>query len=442
MLSEWRYSPCCKVDVWKGANSMSLLIKNGRVINPKTKVDAVMDILVEHGIITKIAHSIDQSAECIIDAKNMWVVPGLIDVHVHLREPGFEHKETIESGTKSAAAGGFTTICAMPNTNPVVDNEIIVEYIKMKAEKTGVVNVLPIGSITKGQRGEELANIGQMVKAGICAISEDGHTVMNASLMNMALKYAKMFNIPVMSHCEDKTMASGAMNAGDVSALIGLKGIPREAEEVITARDIILARGAGASLHICHVSTEGAVQLIREAKNRNEQITAEVCPHHFALTDEAVNGYDTNTKMNPPLRTQKDVDSIKKALKENVIEIIATDHAPHHADDKNCEYENAAFGIVGLETAVPLCMTELVHQGVLSPTELIEKLTVNPAKLINLDKGSLEVDKIADITIIDPNEEFTIDVESFYSKGKNSPFHAYKAKGRVKNTIVSGKVVF
>lgn len=442
MLLEWHCFLCYKADAWKGANSMSLLIKNGRVINPKTKVDAVMDILVEDGIITNMAESIDNSADHTVDANNMWVVPGLIDVHVHLREPGFEYKETIETGTKSAAAGGFTTICAMPNTNPVIDNEILVEHVKIKAEQTGVVNVLPIGSITKGQRGEELANIGQMVKAGICAISEDGHTVMNASLMNMALKYAKMFNIPVMSHCEDKTMASGAMNAGNVSALIGLKGIAREAEEVITARDIILARGVGAALHICHVSTEGAVQLVREAKNRNEQITAEVCPHHFALTDEAVKDYDTNTKMNPPLRTQKDVDSIKKALKENVIEIIATDHAPHHTDDKNCEYEKAAFGIVGLETAIPLCMTELIHGGILSPTELIEKLTVNPAKLINLDKGSLEVGKVADITIIDPSEEFTIDVSKFHSKGKNSPFDGYRAKGRVKRTIVSGKIVF
>ena len=421
---------------------MSLLIKNGRVINPKTKVDAVMDVLVENGMIVKMEHDIDQSAEHVVDAKNMWVVPGLIDIHVHLREPGFEHKETIETGTKSAAAGGFTTICAMPNTNPVVDNEILVEYIKMKAAKTGVVNVLPIGSITKEQRGEELSNIGQMVKAGICAISEDGHSVMNASLMNMALKYAKMFNIPVLSHCEDKTLASGAMNAGNVSALIGLRGIAREAEEVIIARDIILARGVGASLHICHVSTDGAVQLIREAKSRHEQVTAEVCPHHFTLTDELVKDYDTNTKMNPPLRTQKDVDNIKKALKENVIEIIATDHAPHHVDDKSCEYESAAFGIIGLETALPLCMTELVHQGILSPSELIEKMTVNPAKLINLDKGTLEVGKIADITIISPDEEFTIDVSTFYSKGKNSPFHGYKAKGRVKNTIVSGKIVF
>ena len=421
---------------------MGLLIKNGRVINPKPKVDAVMDIMVEDGIIVKMAHHIDQNADHVVDAKNMWVIPGLIDIHVHLREPGFEHKETIETGTKSAAAGGFTTICAMPNTNPVVDSEILVEYIKMKAEKTGVVNVLPIGSITKGQQGEELANIGQMVKAGVCAISEDGHSVMNASLMNMAFKYAKMFNIPVFSHCEDKTMASGVINAGNVSALIGLKGIAREAEEVIIARDIILARGAEASLHICHVSTEGAVQLIREAKNRQEQVTAEVCPHHFTLTDESVKDYDTNTKINPPLRTQKDVDSIKKALKENVIDIIATDHAPHHIDDKNCEYEKASFGIIGLETAVPLCMTELVHQGILSPIELIEKMTVNPAKLINIDKGSLEVGKAADITIINPYEEFIIDVGTFYSKGKNSPFNGYKAKGRVKSTIVSGKIVF
>lgn len=421
---------------------MSLLIKNGRVLNPKTNTDTIMDILIKEKVIVKMGECITENAEDTIDAQNMWVVPGLIDVHVHLREPGYEYKETIETGTKSAAAGGFTTICAMPNTNPVVDSEILVEYIKMKAEKTGVVNVLPIGSITKGQLGEELAGIGQMVKAGICAISEDGKTVMNASLMSTALKYAKMFNIPVLSHCEDKTLSGGVMNAGDTASLLGLKGIAREAEEIIAARDIILARGAGAKLHICHVSTKGLVQLIREARARGEAVTAEACPHHFALTEEAVGGYDSNTKMSPPLRTQKDADSIKKALKENIIEIIATDHAPHSLDDKNCEFEKAAFGIVGLETALSVSMTELMHQNILSPLELIAKMSTNPAKLMGIDKGTLEVGKAADIAIIAPEEEFTVDVNSFYSKSKNSPFHGYKAKGKVKYTIVAGKIVF
>lgn len=398
--------------------------------------------MVENGVITAIEEKITASADQIIDAKGCWVTPGLIDVHVHLREPGYEYKETIKTGSRAAAKGGFTTICCMPNTNPVIDNEILVEYIKMKAEREAIVNVLPIGSITKGQKGEELSNIGKMAQAGICAISEDGKSVMNAGLLKKAMKYANMFNLPVLSHCEDNTLVGGGvMNAGEMAERVGMKGIGADSEEVIVARDIILARNTGARLHICHISTSGSVQLVREAKLRGENVSAEVCPHHFSLTDEAVEGYDANTKMNPPLRSAKDVESLKEGLKDNTIEIIATDHAPHHIDEKNCEYDRAAFGIVGLETALPLGITHLVEDNILTPMELIEKMSTNPAKLLGIDKGSIQVGKIADITIIDPNEEYEIDVNTFASKSKNSPFHGHRVKGKVKYTIVNGKIV-
>ncbi len=420
---------------------MKTVIKNGRLLNPATNTDELLDILIEDDKILKIEKDIKEEAE-IIDAKGCWVTPGLIDVHVHLREPGFEHKETIATGTRSAAMGGFTTVCCMPNTSPVIDNEILVEYIKLKTAREGVVNVLPIGSITRGQLGEELSNIGKMVEAGACAISEDGKSVDNAALMKTALKYAKMFNIPVLSHCEDrKLVGSGQMNASEFSQMLGLKGISNDSEEVFVSRDIILAESVGAKLHLCHLSTKGSVELLRSAKARGANVTAEVCPHHFALTEKAVEGYDTNAKMNPPLRSEKDVEAIKKALGDGTIEIIATDHAPHHIDEKNCEFDLAANGIVGLETAVPLCITELVETKIITPIELIRKLTENPAKMLGIDKGNIEVGKIADITIIDPNATYEIEVNKFQSKGKNSPFGGRKVSGKVLYTIVAGKVV-
>lgn len=398
--------------------------------------------MVEDGIIKEICDTIDDQSDEIIDAQGLWVTPGLIDVHVHLREPGYEYKETIASGSRAAAKGGFTTICCMPNTNPVVDNEVLVEYIKMKAEREAVVNVLPIGSITKSQQGEVLSNIGKMAKAGICAISEDGKSVKNAGLLKKAMKYASMYNIPVFSHCEDMSLVgNGVMNSGEMAERVGMKGISSDSEEVIVARDIILARSTEVRLHICHISTKGSVQLVREAKMRGENISAEVCPHHFSLTDEVVEGYDANTKMNPPLRMLKDLESLKEGLKDHTIEIIATDHAPHHEDEKNCEYDRAAFGIVGLETALSLGITNLVEENVLTPLELIEKMSTNPAKLLRIDKGCLEIGKVADITIINPNEEYEVDVNTFASKSKNTPFNGSKVKGRVRYTIVSGKIV-
>jgi len=421
---------------------MNILVKNGRVIDPANSIDKICDLLVCDGKIVRVEENISEKAEKVIDAKGFWVVPGLIDLHVHLRDPGFEKKETIKSGSRSAAMGGFTTICCMPNTNPVIDNEIIVEYINMKAKRDGVVNILPIGSITKGQKGEELADIGKMAEVGICAVSEDGKSVENAALMKTALKYAGMFRLPVFSHCEDLKLAGkGQMNAGEKASLLGLKGISNDSEEVIVARDIILAGSVNAKLHLCHMSTKGSVELIRQAKKRGISVTAEVTPHHFTLTEDDITDYDANYKMNPPLRTKEDVNALKQALKDNIIEVISTDHAPHHIDEKNCEFENAANGIIGLETSLCLSISELVETGILSPVELIEKMSYNPARIINSDKGTLSVGASADITVIDPNCEYIIDVQKFVSKAKNSPFGGRKVKGKVIYTIVGGNII-
>lgn len=421
---------------------MKILIKNGRVLNPATGTDEVLDVLVSNQLIQKIEKNMTDEADQVIDATGKWVTPGLIDVHVHLREPGFEYKETIATGTRSAAMGGFTTICAMPNTEPVCDSDIMVEYIKLKAEREGVVHVLPIGAITKGQKGEELANIGKMAKAGACAISEDGKSVPSSGLLKTAMSYAKMFDIPVLSHCEDKALVgSGSMNGGPAAQLLGLGGISNDSEEVIVARDIILAKSTSSKLHLCHMSTKGSIQLIRNAKAEGQCLTAEATPHHFTLSDSFITDYDGNAKMNPPLRSDEDVLAIRQALKDNTIEIIATDHAPHGVDEKNCEFEKAAFGIVGLETAVPLGIKILVEGGWLSPIELIAKMTWNPAKMLGIDKGSLETGKIADITIINPDVEYRVDSSKLASKSKNTPFDGYKVKGKVEYTIVNGSIV-
>ena len=420
---------------------MKTLLKGGRVINPATNTDAVMDLLVEDGKVTQWAEKIQEDADEVIDATGKWVVPGFIDVHVHLREPGFEYKETIRTGSQAAVMGGFTTICCMPNTEPVVDNEIMVEYIKLKADREGACHVLPIGAITKGQKGEELANIGQMVKAGACGISEDGKSVMNAGLLKTAMKYSKMFDIPVMSHCEDKSLvAGGVMNAGEQSTLLGLKGISNDSEDVMIARDIILARATGAKLHLCHVSTKGGIDLIRDAKSHGQEVSAEICPHHFTLSDRDVLDYDANTKMNPPLRSMDDVLALRQALKDDVVNIIATDHAPHSEDEKNCEYEKAAFGIVGLETAFTLGYTVLVKGDWLTPMQLVAKMSTNPAKLLGIEKGDISVGKAADITVIDPEKEYVIDAKNFASMGKNTPFDGWRVQGKVEYTLVDGKM--
>lgn len=420
---------------------MGILIKNGRILDPANRRDEVADIYIENGVIAGIG-KLDIEGTEIIDAKGCWVTPGFIDMHVHLREPGGTHKETIATGTRAAAAGGFTTICCMPNTDPVIDSEILVEYIKLKAEREGVVNVLPIGSVTKGMQGLELSGIGKMAEAGICAVSEDGKTVENTKLLQTAMKYAGMFNLPMLSHCEDKQLVGGGqIHAGLQAEVMGLAGISAASEEVIVARDIVLANSVKAKLHICHVSAEGSVRQVRDAKARGEAVTAEVTPHHFTLVDEDIVSYDTNFKMAPPLRGVKDREAVLNGLKDGTIEVIATDHASHHEDEKNVEFANAPNGIIGLETAVPLAITELVEKGVLTPMQLIEKMSYNPAKILGINKGTLSVNAAADITIIDPSAEYAIDKNSFKSKSKNTPFDGRVVRGKVIKTIVSGKVV-
>ncbi len=422
---------------------MKLLLKGGRVINPSTGLDKIKDVLIADGVIEKIDDKISDEADNIIDADGLWVTPGFIDLHVHFREPGFEHKETIETGSKSAAKGGFTTVCCMPNTEPTIDLREIVEFVKNRAEEKAIVNVLVVGSITKGLQGEELSDIEGMTESGICAISDDGRTVQNSNLKRKGMEKAKSLNIPVFVHCEDEELLQGGViNSGEISKQLGLPGILPEVENVIIARDIILAEGTGANLHICHISTGTGVELLKCGKSIGVKVTGEVCPHHFTLSDREVLSLNTDFKMNPPLRKEEDVMAIKKGFKEGIIDVIATDHAPHHEDEKNVGFIEAPFGIVGLETALPIAMTELVEDGWLTPIELIEKLTINPAKVLGIDKGDISVGKAADITIIDPSVEYKINVESFVSKSKNSPFHDKAVKGRVEYTIVNGKIVY
>lgn len=425
---------------------MRILIKGGRVIDPHNNRDGIFDIYIEGGVIQEIEPALDYDYDGIdmevIEADGLIVAPGLIDMHCHLRDPGFEYKEDIETGTKSAAMGGFTSVACMPNTDPVVDNKTVVEYIISEAKQNGVVNVYPIGSITKGMRGEELADIGEMKFAGIVAVSDDGRPVENPVIMRRAMQYANMFVTPVISHCEDMSLVDGgSMNEGAVSTEMGLRGISRAAEEVMLSRECILAEALGLPVHIAHVSTRGGIDLIRNAKARGAQVTSETCPHYFSLTEEAVRGFNTLAKMNPPLRTEDDVEAVKEGLRDGTIDVIATDHAPHEPDSKNVEFELAANGIVGFETALPLAITNLVETGVLTYSELIEKMCVKPAEILGLNKGSLGVNKPADLVIFDPKKEFQVDINKFQSKSKNSPFDGFTLRGKVVYTIVNGNII-
>ncbi len=423
---------------------MKILIKNGRIIDPDTKTDQVGDLLIDGDKIARMGEEIDEKADRVVDAAGCYVMPGLIDMHVHLRDPGLTYKEDIITGADAAAHGGVTTILAMPNTRPVMDDASRVAYVKNKAREFAKVNVLQVGAITRGMKGEELADIEDMVKEGVPAISEDGKSVMNSQLYREAMLLAKRLNIPVLAHCEDIDMVKGGcMNEDEISREFGLPGISNAVEDCIVARDIILARDTGCHLHLCHCSTEGAAMMMRAAKEYGLPVSAEVCPHHFTLTSSDMVKGDTNYKMNPPLRTSEDRQALLEALRDDIIQVISTDHAPHSRDEKNQSMEKAPFGIVGLETSVALTITELVDKGWITPMQMAEKMSYNPARIVHLDnKGSLRPGKDADVVVIDPEEMYTIDVNDFVSKGKNSPFHGKQVKGKVKLTICSGEVVY
>lgn len=422
---------------------MRTLIKSGRVIDPSERVDEVRDILISDGRIVKSTQNITESADEVIDAAGCFVMPGLIDLHVHLRDPGLEYKEDIETGSRAAVRGGYTTICPMPNTKPVTDCAEVVKYVCDKAEKVGLLNVLPVGAVTKGQLGTEPADIAEMKAAGICAISEDGKSVMNARVYRTAMRNAAELQVPVFAHCEDITLVEGGtMNAGKKSESMGLKGISNSVEDVITARDILLAKETGATLHLCHCSTADSARMVKEAKEEGLKVTAEVCPHHFTLCEEDIPGNDANYKMNPPVRSREDLEALRQGLHDDIFDVISTDHAPHSAQEKAEGFEKSPFGIVGSETAVALTITELVDKGVITPMQMAEKMSYNPAKILGIDKGSLAEGKIADIVIIDPEAEYVIDVSEFASKGKNTPFHGWKVKGKVMRTLVAGRTVY
>ncbi len=421
---------------------MSIVIKGGRVIDPGRFV-GFADVLIDHGKIAAVGLNLSTPADGqTIQANGKVVLPGFVDLHVHFREPGFEYKETIQSGSAAAVAGGFTTVCCMPNTNPVNDNQAVTEFMLERARLAGLANVLPVGAITKGSEGKELAEIGDLRRSGCVAISDDGRPVMNSLVMRRAMEYALAFDLTVVDHCEDLHLAEGGcMNEGLVSTELGLPGIPAAAEDVMVARNLSLSELTGARLHLAHISTVGSVRMVREAKARGLHVTAEACPHHFLLTEELVRGYNTHAKMNPPLRTWGDVLAIREGLRDGTIDVIATDHAPHATQEKQQDFTEAPFGIVGLETALPLTLG-LVDEGVLSLEQAVQKLTSAPAAVFGLKKGTLAVGADADVVIVDLQEPWEVDPSKFRSKSRNTPFAGWKVKGRVNTTIVGGRVVF
>lgn len=421
---------------------MTILIQGGHVIDPG-RFNGLADVLIEDGNISAVGPTLAAPAGAtVIRAAGQLVLPGFVDLHVHFREPGFEYKETIQSGTAAAVAGGFTTVCAMPNTNPVNDNQSVTEFMIDRARAAGNAHLYPIGAITKGSEGKELAEIGDLRRAGCVAISDDGKPVMNSLVMRRAMEYARAFDVPVVDHCEDLHLSEGGcMNEGLLSTELGLPGIPSAAEDVMVARNVSLAELTGARLHLAHISTAGSVRMVREAKSRGLKVTAEACPHHFTLTEELTRGYNTHAKMNPPLRTWRDVQAIKEGLRDGTIDVIATDHAPHATQEKQQEFTEAPFGIVGLETALSLTLA-LVEEGVLTIESAVEKLATAPAKAFSLNAGTLAVGAPADVAIVDQHMQWEVDPSRFRSKSRNTPFAGWKVKGRVTTTIVAGRVVF
>jgi dihydroorotase len=423
-----------------------LVIKNGRIIDPSSGLDGLYNLYIYEGKVASLRPSgepleADNNWD-ILDAADMIVLPGLIDIHTHLRDPGYEYKETIATGTMAAAAGGFTSIACMANTNPVNDNESVTRYILNRASEMGKVNVFPVGAATRGLKGEIISEMGELRNSGCVAVSDDGMPIIDGGLMRKVLEYSRVFDMPVISHCEDPNIAGdGVMNEGSTSTRLGLEGIPKAAEEAIVARDIALAELTGARLHIAHISTRGSVELVRTAKDKGLNVTTEVTPHHFTLTDDSVAGYNTNAKMNPPLRDENDIEAVLQGLKDRTIDCIATDHAPHSSIEKDLEFDRAANGVVGLETALSLTL-RLVDRGFLGLSEAIERMTVGPATVLGLEKGTLKVGADADITIVDKDREWIVDSNLFFSKGKNTPFEGLVIKGKVVKTIVKGKVVY
>ncbi len=422
---------------------MNLLIKGGRVIDPSQQVDDILDILVADGKIRELGKGLTPANDCqVVDATGLLVTPGLIDMHVHLRDPGQEYKEDIATGTRAAALGGFTSVACMPNTKPVNDNKAVTAYILGKAQTEGLVNVLPVGAITQGSKGEFLAEMGDLKEAGCVAVSDDGKPVVNSELMRRALEYAKGMNMMLISHSEDPSLVGeGVMNEGFTSTELGLKGISRVAEDAAVARDVYLAEFTNSPIHIAHVSTKGAVRIIRDAKARGVKVTCETAPHYFTLTEDAVRGYDGNAKMNPPLREENDVQAIKDGLRDGTIDAIATDHAPHHSDEKDLEFNLALNGIIGLETSLPLSL-KLVEEKFLDVKALVEKMSLNPAKILGIDRGTLKTGAVADVTVIDPDAEWVYSEDKICSKSKNSPFLGALMKGQTVYTIVSGQIVY
>ena len=423
----------------------SILIKNGRVIDPSQNLDGVMDIYISGGLIKRIAPDIKRKTSIVIDAEGLLVTPGLIDMHTHLREPGREDEETIYTGTRAAAAGGFTSIACMPNTRPVCDSRTNIKYILSRVLELGVVNVFPVAAVTVEQKGDEITEFGDLISAGAVAFSDDGYPVRNAEIMRRALEYTSMFDVPILDHCEDLDLSNvGVMHEGYIQSLLGLAGIPAAAETTQVARDIELLEFFGGRLHICHTSASGSIHLIRRAKKRGVNITCEATPHHLTITDSLVKetNFDTNTKVKPPLASEEDRQELIKGLQDGTIDVIATDHAPHTAKDKDKVYNDAPFGLIGMETAIPVLFTDVVHKKILSASQLIEKMTVNPARILRIDKGSLAPGAEADVTIINPNKRHTIRAKKFYSKSRNTPFEGKRCKGAIDTTIVGGNIIY